>query len=410
MHFQCESLDVERALIKLKNLVSPQGSFLHPQARITELNQDLSVSCTPPTEKNEKLFFLPESCLPPIDKFNLAVEGNTLRIQDRANDLMPSHVSCFEYMVEIYYLCNKMQSYKEVSPWFALSGHPNLLQALIDGRNKGPKIQKRHSQWERGELDELLVEGFLGTRSFSLKSQIYEKNVSILHPFTDFLNHHSLCPGFQGSTTHENEACLWAINSQPVTGSQECLILYNWLDPFDALLNYGFVDESSIICRSVPIDLELSTGISLSVESRVVQPHAKNKLPAKMEDLRPYIPLILDSQKRHLTLSHLLIPGSKAPRALRRVLTAFIRRISPEMNRNELIASVREAEAEILLQNMRYYNALAQKCAVAKAIDPHNSFIQMIEQMIRREQLMIKAYDERLNLQVLSQETHDNHR
>lgn len=391
----CEHTEIYKVLDELYKEVVQHGAWFHPNVEIKEENRNLKVTASSPASPREKLFQTPESCLPPIEKFDLAVEDGDIAIHGAGGDVLESHVRSCELMVELYNHCRKLDEFKTTSPWFVLADYRDLLELLVRGREKAPKVQNYHELWKQGNLDQLMLDGFLGRRYFNLRSKRYDESVRVLHPFIDFLNHHSTVPGYQVAN-NEKEQMLWTFNSQPVAGSNECLVHYTRFDPFDSLLTYGFVDESSQICRSVPVETTLKGGLNLEIDSRVAV--FQGKIPEGLKDLRIYMPQILQLNKDRIRISHILIPGPRAPRSLRRILVSLIRSARPDVARTELRDMVLAAEKEIVDNNLKYYNELLEMCKIKENAGVPTQYLGMIEQMGQRQKDWVLEYKMRQNI------------
>lgn len=392
--FHCQDKEIEKTLKKLKKEVSKHNAWFHPSLQITEENTNLSVSASPPGSAQEILLQIPESCLPPIEQFTFTVQNDSLVIQEIKENLPESQKHCCELMIELYNKCRKLEEFKSTSPWFAFAEFPEFLEYIIEGRQKAPKVAQYHQLWEQGHQNKILVDGFLGRRYFGLKSNGKSKQ-EVLLPFVDFLNHHSAAPGFRVSSDENHKQTLWTHNSQPEPESQECLVKYTQLDPLDSLLIYGFVDESSRICRSIPLEITFSQGVTLTIESRITL--YQGRLPQNVQDLKFYIPQFIAINNNSVTLSHLLIPGPKAPYALRRVLAFVLSQIHSGRHNNDMSDMVNEAEAEIIFQNFDYYTKLLTSCYDNKG-SRLNSNIELVKDVAVRQKNWIKMYDNRLGL------------
>ena len=221
--FECSSAEIEHLLNRLREITVSHNAFFHQGITIHENGGNMYMSCTPPKLPGELLISMPESCLPPTEKFKLAVENDAIVIHGVSNGVPESHVRCFELMTEIFNHCGKLKSFSESSPWLALNAYPDFLRLLVQGREKALKVAGYTSLWEQGQLEKILLDGFVGSRYLSLNSRIYKESVLVFMPFIDYLNHHNQASGFQVARDSEPRSQVSTFNSQPLTGSGNAL-------------------------------------------------------------------------------------------------------------------------------------------------------------------------------------------
>ena len=106
-----------------------------------------------------------------------------------------------------------------------------------------------------------------------------------------------------------------------------------------------------------------------------------------VRDLRTYIPPILSRKRKCLNIGAVLIPGSEAPRALRRALKLLIAALGAPRNRHRDL--VMAAEEQIIDANLTYYaelksllNRLTVDNEVHRAI--RASFVRLCDGQIAR--------------------------
>ncbi len=417
MNYQCSSTDVERLFIKLEDVLRSHGAFFHPDLVVREDGGNLFLTCSGSlnstirspagTISPEHLICVPESCLPPVDRFELKVQDNAMVIENVSPDVPKSQLICFEIMLEVLNCCGKLEFYAKTNPWLSLNSEPEFLNLLIQGRGYAPKVTGYHDKWQKGQLSDILLQGFLGSRYFGLDSDIYGGKVQILMPFIDYLNHHNDAMGYQvapcvkGMEARGNVSnkCLFVNISRPLQDSRECFVKYNFLDPLDSLLIYGFVDESAYFCRSVPLDIDFSRhfpsfSIGIHIETRIGINIRQKTLPKGLKDLRNYLPTVVGKDKNGwISLSHLMIPSTeKAPRALRRVLKTFIGMLYPDAGENNLFSMVLFAEKEVLLKNISFYRKLSEDSSILLQKDPGHFFLQQVDHMSRRQLHWLQNY------------------
>jgi hypothetical protein len=104
---------------------------------------------------------------------------------------------------------------------------------------------------------------------------------------------------------------------------------------------------------STTIDLPNLGTIQLA---NFIKNRGQGELPASESDLYFYIPKVLERRKAHITVGSLLIPGARAPRALRRTLRFLITEMRPGHPQQKDL--VLQAEGQIIAANRGYYTNL----------------------------------------------------
>lgn len=397
MKYNCDNPEVEKLLIRLENITRSHGACFHPDLTVNLKNGDLHISCKTKLMPGEKLIEMPEACLPSKEKFQMRVQGRAIVIESIEADVPDYQVACFEVMTEIFNLCNKIDTYSQTNVWLALNDETEFLDQLVGGRNKAPKVNKYHGLWQEGQLDRLLLESFFGSRWFSLKSKINSQQ-QVLMPFIDYLNHHQQASGYRF-----NDSLLSVSLATPLAGSDECFVCYNMLDALDALLVYGFVDKSSPFVRSVPLDIQFSDlhsdrNTKLLIGSQVMGKVAKKNLPPRVQDLQLFMPQVLGRNNESLQISHILIPGEKAPRALRRILGFFIQRLFPGKGKSYLMDQVLRAEHAVIARNETYFAELARACQSLQQKHPGKEILRQISHLCDIQSARLNAYRLRVGM------------
>ena len=173
--------------------------------------------------------------------------------------------------------------------------------------------------------------------------------------------------------------------SAPLPGKgDECFASYGLHDAYDAWITYGFID------RDVPFVQSLSTTVDLPrtgiIRLGISAPEI-NETAISVRDLRTYIPPILSRKRKCLNIGAVLIPGSEAPRALRRALKLLIAALGAPRNRHRDL--VMAAEEQIIDANLTYY---AELRSLLKQLTLNNemhstiraNFVRLCDQQIAR--------------------------
>ncbi len=351
-NFLCENTEVEKCLKKLEAQVNAAGGWLHEQLVIREYAGELSLECALIADNQDRLIFIPEKILLPLSQVEIVLSGDELSIKKAARELPPARREVFEIMLELLNLTGKIKSHKKFYPWVALANDPGTLSRLIAGRPDLKFISGFLADIKSGNLDALIMNSFFKTRYLRLAD-----GAKMLMPFIDCANHHMNAAGYQFAAKGPDGPNLSFNNSRSVAEAVESYVRYGIYDAYDLFINYGFAEASSSFVRSVPMTIrlgrhgEISTRALLGVE-------ITRDLPETLADLRFYLPEVISSNKNALALTHLMIPGPTARHALRRVMALFIKTLSPEIGDDERLELVKQAETQVLAENIKFYKDL----------------------------------------------------
>lgn len=354
--FKCENPIFEKLLSELHDLILEYGGYVNDKIIFLEEQGELSILSSLPKENTDELIVLPDACLPRIDDFLITVQDNKLLASPKSSDVRESHVVVMGLMMDGYNITNKLAKHRETNPWLALKQSPVLMQKLYEARYDAPKIKQFYEKYESKKDEELLMDTFIGSRTLALNPGGGEKSPRCLMPLIDFVNHYFVGSEFQVS--NDQNRTISIRNFVPVTGSQECFVRYTILDALDSFLLYNFVDLSVPFVRSVPLQFDLHELSGVQVQACVSQLY-RGTLPAPVNDLRMYIPYVMEGDDSVMQLSHLLIPGATAPLALRRVLAFYIRGWKPGLSLPAVKKIILNAEELIVHENTKYYMNLS---------------------------------------------------
>ena len=406
------------ALDALRRSVCAHGATFSPHVCTLTRAGELTITADAAVDPEARLMQIPDTCLPEIDAFTLTVRDGALQIDAERDDLPEPARAGLHRLLDVYNACGKLGAWRRDCPWFALGADPELMAAVADLRRGAPKVAKQRDLAVRGDAEALLVTSFLGTRTFNLRAPPTGNGASgsaaadtgqsgdrtVLMPFVDFLNHDSRARPYQVSVDGDGVRRLWTHADRPVPGSAECFVRYAPLDATDTYLHYGFVDASAPMLKSVPVELNLPDGAVISAGARG-GPAFQGKLPAHMQDLRFFVPPILDSRSGdHLAVARLFLPGPQAPRALRRVLAFLIAVIRPNQDAAAQHAAVLAAEAQVLAENRNRFDDLGRLVEAARARPPadpppgREAALAAVERLVAEGRKRLDAYARRMGL------------
>ena len=337
-------------------MILKYGGYINDNVTVQEKQGELSILSSLPEDNQEDLIILPDACLPRIGDFVITAHDEKLIAEPKSHYIKKSHTTLMRLMIEIYNITNKLSKHRDTNPWLSLEKSPSLMQKLFEGRAMDPKMRQYYEKYKCNNFNEILIDTFIGSRTLSFKSNTEKKPSDCMMPFIDFVNHF-----FSSPMIHKNNDKNGSIsikNFLAITGSQECFVHYNMIDPLDSFLVYGFVDDKVPFVKSVPLQFKLHEYSHIQVHTRISS-YFSGDLPDSVQDLRAYLPIILEFDDSVMQLSRLLIPGENAPRALRRVLELIIRGWKPMLDPAVVKEIVINAEKLIIRENIEYYTSLS---------------------------------------------------
>ncbi len=391
-HIVADDPLVESRLRNLVNLTSENGASFHSCVEIVATSGDFRVNSKLERSNNDPLIYLPDSCLPRIDDFEVSLEGNDLAFRPRSDKVSRLHTELFGMVLELFNLAGKIETHKQTFPWLVFASSGNIIECLHQGRSVSDKY---YDYFKAGDFERLAVESFLGSRYINHTYQDGNGMKAALMPIIDCLNHHSFANAYlDASPDPWAKEGLMVRNSKPLENSDECFVRYNKADALSAYMSYGFVDMSTPVLRSVPLTIPLPGAGVIHIHSYTF-PKDADRVPAGFEDIRYFFPDVRRTGKQELQVSHLMIPPDGAPRALRRILEFLIGLLSPDLSKKELKRLVRKSEVQVLEDNANYYNKLQRLLDSRWSKAASAESMAGLNQLIRVQRDKLNAYSKR---------------
>jgi hypothetical protein len=292
-----------------------------------------------------------------------------------------------EAILELFNLTNKFARHRQNSPWLLIASHPRLRQYVVQRRSG---VASEYGKFiDSGAQNELMLHGFLNTRAYT--SQVHftqAPRVPVLMPVLDLMNHHIYGAPYREDT---EDRSLTIRRSVPMPGTgNECFACYGPYDAFETWITYNFVDGRVPFVTSVAMTIDLP-GLGTIRLANFHKPRFKKDLPNSVKHLWAYIPKLLAKGKHHIETASLLIPGHRAPKALRQTLRFLISEISRE-GHSQQSDLVLYAEDQIIAANNAYYRDLMAYLQTLSAADHFkkplvNEFIRLCELQLARIQV-----------------------
>ena len=342
-----------------------QGARFHDAVRIFADDGNLSIKGYIENKNKERLLDIPLQCMPLMSDYKLSIDDNEHIVAEPKGTMEnPNAANTMALMVKIYNQTNKIKTWKQQSPYFALQSKPDVLNKLLDSKVNTHKVAKFKKLLDNQQYEQLALDSFFGSRTFSYnKETLAQANIHIqenecigLLSIIDFLNHKV------GSSNYQITDDMLYYAGQPEQETQEMMVHYNNFDPLMTYLLYGFVDTSSPWLFSIPLLIGLSNGakIALLGNSGRIQPSSYSK---SADFLADYLPNITQIHTNDFGMDKLVIPGSANKHLYREALTIIIKSV----DKNEyfatdakLTAEVIRLEKETLRHNITYWRELKE--------------------------------------------------
>lgn len=346
---------------RLIQLLESQGAWFHKDMQISLADNNISIHSRTASRFAKKWLHIPLSSMPLLRDYQFDIGSNLNLLATPKLPDTPT-VQIMELILEIYNNTSKLTSWEQACPLFALQDSFELLQTIRTLRPSAHKLKKYMEYISNQNRDSLLIESFLGSRSFNLKKDQLKKagidtdkqSVEVLLTVIDFFKHKATAAPYE----IEDEFMKVAGRPEPETG--EIFVRYNQYDPVDTYLFYGFVDTASPWLYSMP--LKLKTSDNKIIEIMGVSGPFKGQLPQQMQDLRMFMPALLHRKDNHIQVSRLAIPGKNAPMSLKRILASLLRSMDNTLSQDQIIGRVKDMELYLVEENLTFWENL-QKLA-----------------------------------------------
>lgn len=355
--FDCETPGLETVLERMARRVRAAGGWLSPHLVVHERGGDLCLHSGLPPERRDVLASIPKACFLPLGNVKLAVAGDRIVIKSLPRAYGKTRTALLRDMIEVFNLTGKIAAYRENAPRYVFRNDPEMLDRLTAGR-KGTGLADRVRAFERrGNADDLLLEYFIRTRNL-----MFATKEDQLIPFIDFVNHHLLAGTFERHDRPGPGLVVSIRNSKPVAGSDQVFACYGARDAYDTYLTFGFAAAPATHLKSVPCTIRPGEAGVIEVESGGAPKWSKGQAPGP-NDLAFYATVVKAKRAGYCRVSRLVIPCTRAPRALRRVLDTLIRGLDPALSAAEIARLVEEAERQVIAANRAFYEDLADYLA-----------------------------------------------
>jgi hypothetical protein len=299
------------------------------------------------------------------------VQDNKLSVIPKQKMLNPTAKNTMRLMVDIYNQTDKILSWKQTSPFFALQNQPKLLEMLVAGKKYTSKVIKFYQALKDKEYDKLAVDSFFGSRTFTYSQAALAKagihttesgELGILS-IVDFLNHQVGANRFQ-----TKDSGLY-VSGKGQPSNQELFVHYNNFDALLTYLIYGFVDISAPWLFSTPIQIMTSNNLKIDIlgNSATISTESYSQSGDYLAD---YLPNITSVNNKHFGIDKLVIPNKANNTLLRESLNVVIKSIDKTnhfVTDKQLAVEVTLLERQIIAKNLSYWREIGRLNTVNNA-------------------------------------------
>jgi len=357
---------LQSSIEKLIKVLQGSGAFIHPDLQVRVDDGGISISLAQ-NLKNQPLIILKEEHLVDINMFDIWVEDGRIAYNKKPDvNVSDVQLSLLENLMVIY---NESKRWAHFENSFLILKNNNSIaqtcyELLLSARNpNNNKSQKPLTKFSPKVLASL----FLSTRTFGYQMSGQGKIKQVLIPLVELLNH-----AWDGSVFEvknlEDDYSL-TVRVKQVVGSHasanECFAFYGPMDALDSYLEYGFVDASAPVVRSIPLTIEIKNLGLLEFESKSIHMFGK-RLDGNLRGLNKHMPeFSADKNEKVLHASHIFIPSEHSPFSMRKILLAMVNEM---MGQEKLLINpepfVLAIEDEILEKNLVFYRDLKRQASL----------------------------------------------
>ncbi|MDH5217942.1 MAG: hypothetical protein OEX19_09615, partial [Gammaproteobacteria bacterium] len=232
------------------------------------------------------------------------------------------------------------------------------------------------------QQNQAIINGFFNSRVLGL-SKDGRQVQRVIMPVIDYMNHHWRGAPYNYQTT-DSPGRLSVDCAQPNPESNECFAFYNTMDALDSYIKYGFADLSAPLVRSVSLDISIENVGTIHIIGAIAKT-ARRKSLKSFKNIPRQVPLLGEVKKgSHLNVSHIFIPGTNTPFAMKRILAALIQNLSVEkLSMTDLRKIIKKCEEQIVEANIVYYKKLETMTELQNLKELANSQLNNIDRYVR---------------------------
>jgi len=379
---------ITNLLAELLDILLQHGASFDAQLQIHYDENGLSLHSVGIVNHLKKYLDIPTSLMLSIENYSFSIEDEKLLCKSR-DEKDAIREKLMYLMVDIYNQTDKIPFQKVSSLFYNLKENREFLNLLLVPKENNKKTEAYLKNIDEEDYDKLLIDTFLGTRTFHLKNT--KGHLSILMPMIDYFNHSSYAKGYQRVTTTDRDTLY--VESTPKENSSELYVKYNNYDSLDTFLYYGFVDTTSPFLFSTAVTIALEDGREIEITTANVS--IKKELPKALAPLRAVLPAVIGKDKNSVKVSRVAIPNKLYPASLRKSIRVILSVINKDktLTEAEIKKQVLFIEKEIIKKNLQYYVTLQENLQPILEDNSVSDYIkEQLELLIKHNIKHIKNY------------------
>jgi len=385
---ESDQQEIRGHLEKLVSLFEEVGGFINEAVTIVCQDGGLSVHAHPDLPRGDRLVSIPTKYLVPTASYGLRLEGNDICMKTPGNEVDRNQVKLMEQILAIFNLCGKIEFHRANAPSRLYIEVPDACERIF--------FPKQLNALSKLPKEDFYLHDFLHSRVFVARQQdespdAIDSKGEVIMPIIDYLNHHQSAGGFQ-----LNAGALVIDRYSLQSGSNECFVRYSRIDAQIAFAVYGFVDTEATSVLSCPIRVKVPGIRTINIDR---QPGLKRKheVPNGLADLRQLVPPMgVSSDERELNVKYLVIPGEHQPRAMRRIIRAFIYGSEKIKDPDQLQELTLEVERQIISGNIAHYEGILSYVDSVDVSDDLQPILEDAKRMARHQLSLLESYKERV--------------
>lgn len=362
---------------KLKGALEQMGAHFHPDLRIVEVDNDISVYCTSAQQQSQIFMEVPIKAMPLLNDYHFSLdEYDNLVVLAKSNMVNRHAKNIMFLLADMYNSAGKLASWKNTFPLFLLADFPVVTNKLFEGRANSSLLNMRM----KGMSNETIIDTFVGSRIFGFSQDDLRKagmkskktRMQGFIPIIELANHQM---GGEGFIKNDRDSTL-VLKSGSGQAGREIFVQYNLDDPLVTFVKYGFFDQSASWIYSIPIKIQTSKGLTFEIKNSMECVDVST-LPKNMQDLAVYFPAHCGRKGQVIYLSKLIIPQIEHVQTLNTVLTYILKQVDLEdVYGASLSDEILYLEKQIIRLNKAYWHELQGLIEEQQAL--HSQFPQTV--------------------------------
>lgn len=380
-----QNILVKQKLSTLVEMLLSNGALIDKNLQIHYDTDGLSIHCVDDALHVKKRIEIPNKIIPRLNNFHFDIKAENLTCTPKM-PMNPLDEKIMSLMIDIFNLTHKIATHKNSNIFYNLKDHRDFLSLLLSPLQSAT-IDNYLNLLDKGELTNLLLHTFLGTRKFNLEDN--DTLEPVLIPLIDYLNHKVTTQGYQSD---KNKMSTYVETSLTHEKETQLFVSYNYFDALEALIYYGFADTSTPLLFSIPMTITINDTLTLEIKNTNFRKFTNEKISEILLPIKEIIPNIKKEDTK-ITISKLVIPSVQLPYALRQILHLVLNEIGIENSQDIRLSMIERIEKQLIANNLTHFINLQSKLNVIIQEDTLNSYTkEQLHTLIQHNIKHLKDY------------------